>query len=160
MPKEKRRFHIRTMTIEDIPAIPALLKFCDLFRESGDTAENLKRKLAYDPDLTVVAVIEDKLIGCMMASYDGWAATIWHYGIPPKFHSMGVARALEKEVHKRIMHKHRILSRKAGVGEGENLKVYGLILSDKKAVLRLLTHKGFSRGPEVFVVCHDTAEDP
>lgn len=158
MPREKARFHIRSMLKKDIPVVAELLPLCNLFRElkfDGDTIENLKRKLARDKDLTVVAIAGGRVVGYMMAFYDGWMAAIWHYGVILEFHGEGIVRALEKAVSEKILQKHRRLSLRAGVTPQENLRIYALLLSEKQALLRLLTQKGFSQGPQVFVVWHN-----
>lgn len=170
MSREKARFHVRSMVKKDIPVVAELLKLCDLFRgegdklcgffrDDGDTVENLKRKLARDRNLTVVAIVRGRVIGFMMASYDGWVATIWHYGILLEFHGEGIVHALEKAISKKILQRHRKLSLRAGVVPKENLLIHTLVLSQKQALLRLLTAKGFFQGPQVFVICRNMAED-
>ena len=121
---------LRETEPKDIPAVIELLKACDLYYEGEDAPEKLLKKLAADKDLMIVAEADGKIVGFVMASYDGWAPIFWHFGVLPEFRNRGIGRMLLQEIEKRL--------RNRGADE-----LWGLVKTDNEKMLRLLPLLGF-----------------
>ncbi len=93
---------LRNCTAEDIPAL------FDLWRQSGslptatDSEEALLTRLSRDPELFVLALDGDRLIGCLMGGWDGWRANMYRLAVLPEYRRRGIARMLVHEVEKRF----------------------------------------------------------
>ena len=95
-------YDIVEMVRLDIGDVIELLKSCNLYYPEVDTPDNFERKLRLDKSLMLVARDKDRIIGFVMASYDGWVALVWHLGVLPAFRGQGVAKALITEIETRL----------------------------------------------------------
>src|SRR3989344_8980821 len=82
--------HIREMIGPDIDDVIELLKTCGLYYQEVDTHDNFEKKLRIDKDFMLVVEDRKRVIGFVMASYDGWVAMVWHLGILPSFRRRGL----------------------------------------------------------------------
>jgi ribosomal protein S18 acetylase RimI-like enzyme len=62
-----------------------------------DPRANVARKLATQPELFWVAEAEDRIVGTIMAGYDGHRGWIYSLGVEPSQRRSGVATALLRE---------------------------------------------------------------
>jgi ribosomal protein S18 acetylase RimI-like enzyme len=132
------KFAIRESSLEDIPGIIEFLKECRLYWEMDDTPEKLSHKLSADRDLMLLAVSGETIVGFAMASFDGWAALIWHFGVLPQYRSSQIALSLLRAISGALKKR------------GANI-AYGLVMGDNAFMLK---HAGrlFVDGPTVKVV--------
>ena len=68
----------------------------------SDTREEIAKKLQRDPDLFLVAVDGDKIIGTVIGGYDGRRGIIYHLAVERAFRGNGVGKMLMAEVEKRL----------------------------------------------------------
>ena len=71
----------------------------------SDTPAEVQRKLNYSPDLFLVAVVNEKIVGTVMGGYDGRRGMIYHLAIQSQFRKSGIGRALMQEVESRLKEK-------------------------------------------------------
>ncbi len=95
---------IREFRIEDYDTVFAL------WQNSGpgvgisrsDTREEIAKKLQRDPDLFLVAVDGDKIIGTVIGGYDGRRGIIYHLAVDQAYRGNGIGKLLMAEVEKRL----------------------------------------------------------
>lgn len=89
---------IRAFQSTDEPAVVALWKECDLTRPWNDPHKDIARKLAVQPDLFLVGVIDGELIASVMAGYEGHRGWVNYLAVAKRFRGHGHGRALMKHV--------------------------------------------------------------
>jgi ribosomal protein S18 acetylase RimI-like enzyme len=80
----------------------ALWRACDLTRPWNDPKKDIARKLRVQPELFLVAIVDGRLVGSVMAGYDGHRGWMYYLGVAPAFRSRGIGRALVGEVENRL----------------------------------------------------------
>jgi N-acetylglutamate synthase len=88
---------IRSMIADDVRGALELWRTCEgVGLSEGDTPERLAAFLARNPQLSHVAVWEDRLIGAVLAGHDGRRGFLYHLAVRDEFRGRGVGRALAK----------------------------------------------------------------
>ena len=85
---------IRPFAVEDTEAVIALWRDCDLTRPWNDPARDIDRKLARADDLLLVRAVDDRVVGTVMAGYEGHRGWINYLAVDPKERGVGHGRAL------------------------------------------------------------------
>jgi ribosomal protein S18 acetylase RimI-like enzyme len=88
---------IRPFEHADEPRVIEL--WSDVFRDDpawNDPAQMIRRKLTVQPELFLVAEIEARVVGTVLAGFDGVRGWIHHLCVDPEYRRLGVARALMK----------------------------------------------------------------
>lgn len=68
----------------------------------SDTRAEIAKKLLRDPDLFLVAVDGDKIIGTVIGGYDGRRGIIYHLAVDQAYRGNGIGTLLMTEVEKRL----------------------------------------------------------
>ncbi|MFN3308636.1 MAG: GNAT family acetyltransferase [Anaerolineales bacterium] len=98
-------FLIRTFVFpQDFEAV------LELWRNAGegihlgqsDTYDEIAKKLARDPQLTLVAEKEGRIVGAVMGGFDGRRGLVYHLATYPSQRKQGIASALMDELEKRL----------------------------------------------------------
>ena len=71
----------------------------------SDALEEVQKKLQRDPDLFLVAEIDNEIIGTIIGGYDGRRGMIYHLAVRKNFRGRGVGTLLLDEVEKRLQAK-------------------------------------------------------
>jgi ribosomal protein S18 acetylase RimI-like enzyme len=85
----------------------------DLWQNAGDgiqlrdsdRPEEILKKIQRDPDLFLVAKVEDLLAGVVMGSFDGRRGYVYHLAVLSEFRGQGIARRLMDELERRLKSK-------------------------------------------------------
>ena len=96
----------------------------------SDSSEEIKRKVERDPDLFLLAEVEDTIIGTVIGGFDGRRGMVYHLAVAQKHRRQGVAAALLAEVEKRLQAKGCV-------------KVYLLVLEDNTSAIHLYEECGW-----------------
>ena len=62
---------IRAFQESDVDAVIALWRACDVVRPWNDPARDIERKLAIADDLLLVGTVDGRVVGTVMAGYEG-----------------------------------------------------------------------------------------
>lgn len=81
--------------VEDRRAeVVALWRACGLVVSTGDPDGDIDRKLSYQPELFLIALVEERLAGTVMAGYEGHRGWINYLAVDPELQNRGIAREL------------------------------------------------------------------
>jgi ribosomal protein S18 acetylase RimI-like enzyme len=75
---------------------------CGLVVPQNDPVKDIRRKLKVNPELFLVAVSGKKLIGTVMAGYEGHRGWINYLAVDPARRKLGLGRQLMTEAEKRL----------------------------------------------------------
>jgi ribosomal protein S18 acetylase RimI-like enzyme len=76
----------------------AVLEFWSVAAEDShrpaDSADAVRRLIARDPDALLLAVDGDRIVGTVIAGWDGWRCHIYRLAVDPERRREGIGRAL------------------------------------------------------------------
>ena len=91
---------IRPFQEGDKEALVSLWDICKLTVPWNNPYEDIARKLKVQAELFFVGYMEDKLIGSIMAGYDGHRGYINYFAVHPDFQARGYGKQLMDNVEK------------------------------------------------------------
>ncbi len=68
----------------------------------SDAPDELRKKLARDPDLFLVAEVDGQLAGTVVGGFDGRRGMVYHLAVAPAQRGQGLATALMAELEARL----------------------------------------------------------
>ena len=89
---------------QDYPAVVALWERCGpgVQLSRSDQPEELSRKVEHDPDLFVLAVLGDQVVGTVVGGYDGRRGLVYHLAVDAAHRRRGLGRRLMEEIEDRL----------------------------------------------------------
>ncbi len=90
------RLRVRPYRLADEEAVVALWQSCGLVVERNDPRRDIATKLAFQPELFLVGLLEEQLVGSVMAGYEGHRGWINYLAVDPAFRSKSHGRELMK----------------------------------------------------------------
>lgn len=86
---------VRPMTEADLEAARALWAVADgVELSAGDSRAELARYLQRNPGLSCVAVVDNRLVGALLAGHDGRRGYLYHLSVATGARGHGIGRAL------------------------------------------------------------------
>lgn len=101
----------------------------------SDTPEEIQKKIQRDPDLFLVAEIEDQIIGAVIGAFDGRRGFIYHLAVRQNFRRQNIATQLLNEVEKRLQAKGCI-------------KCLLFVFADNENAIKFYKNRGWHPQPE------------
>lgn len=93
---------IREFRLPDYDEVVKLWTTSGLIIRPGDERDGIRLKLQRDPDLFLLAVDRDEIVGVVMGAWDGRRGWINHLAVKPNHRRTGVGRKLIGELEKRL----------------------------------------------------------
>ena len=93
---------IREYRPADAEAVVALWVACELTRPWNDPRKDIARKLADSPDLLLVGEEDGRVVGTVMAGYDGHRGWVNYLAVDPAWQGRGLGRALMDAAEERL----------------------------------------------------------
>lgn len=89
-------YEIRTMKIEDYDEVYSLWTSIHGFamRSLDDSREGVARFLSRNPDLSVVAIAEGKIVGSILVGNDGRHGSFYHVCVKEEYRKHGIGKAM------------------------------------------------------------------
>ncbi len=97
------RVLIQPYQAEDEGAVIALWNACGLTRPWNDPKTDIARKLTTEPDLFLIARVDDDIAGSAMAGFDGHRGWVYYLAVSPELRKLGVGRALMERVEQLLI---------------------------------------------------------
>jgi ribosomal protein S18 acetylase RimI-like enzyme len=142
LPRKTRRMAetegltIRPAGEDDARAVLDLWKVADAAPSVTDDEGSIVKLLARDPSGLLVACIDDRIVGSLVAVWDGWRGNMYRLAVHPDLRRRGIARALVEAGEKRL--------RSAGAR-----RVTALVLHDQDHAVDFWRAVGYERDPRV-----------
>jgi ribosomal protein S18 acetylase RimI-like enzyme len=67
-----------------------------------DTPEAVTRLIEHDPGALLVAELDGRVVGALVAAWDGWRGNAYRLAVLPEHRRRGIGRALAEEGHRRL----------------------------------------------------------
>jgi ribosomal protein S18 acetylase RimI-like enzyme len=97
---------LRSAGTADVQDLLALWRQADAVPTLTDDADSIAVLLAHDPGALVVAVDDaGRVVGSVIAGWDGWRGSVYRLAVAPEARRGGVARALLAEAERRLTDK-------------------------------------------------------
>ena len=93
---------IRFARATDVSAVLALWRESDAEPSHTDDAESLLRLIDHDPEALVVAEADHRIVGSVMAAWDGWRGSIYRLVVAPPHRGTGLGRRLVEVAEERL----------------------------------------------------------
>ncbi len=104
----------------------------------SDTPEEIQKKLKRDPDLFLVAELNEEIVGTVMGGYDGRRGMIYHLAVHESVRENGVGALLLKAVEDRLQARGCI-------------KCYLLVFAENTNAIRFYKNRGWLEQKEDIV---------
>ncbi|HEU4758561.1 MAG TPA: GNAT family N-acetyltransferase [Dehalococcoidia bacterium] len=93
---------IREATRGDFDAVLALWRSIDFHTSLLDTPETLQQFHDFSPDMFLVAEEDGRIVGTVIAPWNGWRGFLARLATDPASRRTGIARALVEEAERRL----------------------------------------------------------
>jgi ribosomal protein S18 acetylase RimI-like enzyme len=87
---------------EDIPGVLALWREAEAVPSVSDDPASLARLLATSADALLVAEADGRLVGTIVAGWDGWRGNLYRLAVRPSARRRGIALRLVAEAERRL----------------------------------------------------------
>ena len=107
---------IREMTIDDYEEVKALWLSIKGFaiRSIDDSYDGVKKFLERNPGLSVVAIVDDHVVGAILCGHDGRRATFYHVCVRQEYRRRGIGKAMTvscmEKLHKEGINKVALIA--------------------------------------------------
>jgi ribosomal protein S18 acetylase RimI-like enzyme len=95
----RTRFATRT----DVPAVLALWQESDVEPSRTDDPDSLVKLIEHDPAALIVAESGARVVGSVIAAWDGWRGSIYRLAVAPDHRRTGVGRRLVQSAEERLV---------------------------------------------------------
>ncbi|HEY7891239.1 MAG TPA: GNAT family N-acetyltransferase [Solirubrobacteraceae bacterium] len=95
-------FIVRKATTTELDAVLELWADAGALPSVTDTRDGLAVLLGYDPEALLVAVRQERLVGSLVAAFDGWRANLYRLAVHPAHRREGIATAMLAEAERRL----------------------------------------------------------
>jgi ribosomal protein S18 acetylase RimI-like enzyme len=92
----------RPATALDTPAVLALWLEAEAQPGHTDTVESVRQLIEHDPAALIVAEVDRRLVGSVIAGWDGWRGSIYRLAVVPDHRRRGLGRQLLRRAEERL----------------------------------------------------------
>ena len=94
---------IRPFALQDEADVIALWQACDLVRPWNNPQRDIARKLGTQPELFLVALQNQTLVGTAMVGYEGHRGWVYYLAVQPALQRLSIGRALMQEAERLLL---------------------------------------------------------
>ena len=129
-------YQIREMTIEDYEDVIVMFReTLGITVRDADSREAIAAYLNRNPGLSFVAVVDKKIIGCVMSGHDGRRGYLQHMIVRPEFRKQGIGKDLYSACLSALqaigIYKTHLFVQKTNVAAEEFWKRQGWVFRDE-----------------------------
>lgn len=95
-------FVVRECRPEEVDVVLELWHQADATPGVTDTVADLRSAITDSPAHVLVAEAEERLVGSVIGTFDGWRGNIYRLAVHPDYRRPGIARALLAEAERRL----------------------------------------------------------
>jgi ribosomal protein S18 acetylase RimI-like enzyme len=125
-------FAIRAGALGETADVLALWRSADAVPSATDDPDGIKLLIESDPGALLVAVLGDRVVGSLIAAFDGWRGSMYRLAVLPEFRRHGIASALVAAGEERLR------------GQGVR-RMTAMILEEHDEAILLWEHCGYER---------------
>lgn len=93
---------IRAGKRDDVAQVLALWATDDVEPTTTDDQDSVARLLDHDPEALLVAEADGQVVGTLIATWDGWRASMWRLAVQPDHRRRGIAARLVEHAERRF----------------------------------------------------------
>lgn len=93
---------IRLLQPDEVPVVLELWKEADAIPSITDTLEDVSRLLQREYASLMVAEIDGKIVGSIIATFDGWRGIVYRLAVHPDHRRKSIARDLARTAEEQI----------------------------------------------------------
>lgn len=123
---------IRTAEPGEVDSVLALWRAAGGRASATDSRESLKRLLHLDPRALLLASSEGRIVGSLIAAWDGWRGSFYRLSVDPEWRRRGVALSLIRAGEDRL--------RALGA-----VRLTAIVALEEHAAMRLWAEAGYER---------------
>jgi ribosomal protein S18 acetylase RimI-like enzyme len=123
-------FTLRPAVPDDIPAVLELWRTAAEGTSITDDPAGLARLLEHDPEALIVAQAGGRIVGTVVAAWDGWRGHLYRLAVDPASRRRGIGSAL-------------VAAAEARLETAGGRRVDALVLDDNAAGRVMWTHAGY-----------------
>ena len=96
------RLQLKSCRARDVGAVLALWKRAEAKGSLPDRPAALRRRLARDRELFILAWDGERLVGTVIGGWDGWRGNLYRLAVLPEYRRRGVAKMLVEAAERRL----------------------------------------------------------
>jgi ribosomal protein S18 acetylase RimI-like enzyme len=89
--------------MDDAESVLMLWIAADAEPTSTDDSQSIHALIAYDPNSLIVAHVGDRIVGTVIAAFDGWRGSLYRLAVHPSYRRQGMALTLVREGEQRLI---------------------------------------------------------
>jgi ribosomal protein S18 acetylase RimI-like enzyme len=93
---------IRLAEVDDARSVLALWHDAEIEPSHTDDVKSLVQLIEHDPKALIVAEADGRIVGSVVAAWDGWRGSIYRLAIAPRDRRRGLGRRLVREAEERL----------------------------------------------------------
>ena len=95
--------HIRSAALSDIDAVLAFWREAAEGTSISDDRDGVARLITRDPDALILAERDGRLVGSVIAGFDGWRCHLYRLAVHPAHRQQGIGSALLTAAEERFV---------------------------------------------------------
>jgi len=95
--------HVRSATLPDIDAVLAFWREAAEGTSISDDRDGVARLITRDPDALILAERDGRLVGSVIAGFDGWRCHLYRLAVHPAHRRQGIGSALLTAAEERFV---------------------------------------------------------
>jgi ribosomal protein S18 acetylase RimI-like enzyme len=96
---------IRAFNADDEKAVIELWQKCGLTRPWNDPLRDIERKLAVNPEMFLIGLMDGKVIATAMGGYEGHRGWVNYLAVDPSFRRQGLGHEMMRAIERMLLEK-------------------------------------------------------